>query len=515
MPSKRSPRARPAPEVSPLARLLPAAHAVLERVEVREAERRHGRSVVLSILRERLATLRRAARRGAIGGAAVESAAEGIGGWVAAEADRRLATRLVPVINATGVVLHTNLGRAPLSADAVRRVAAVAGAYSTLEYEIEGGRRGSRATHLERLAAILFPGRALQVTNNNAAALLLALNTFAEGREVVVSRGELVEIGGSFRVPEILAKSGALLREVGTTNKTRLADYARALSPRTGLLLKVHPSNYRIVGFTAAVGVADLAALARRRRVPLLMDQGSGALPDLAPRGIRGEPTVGALLEEGADLVCCSGDKLLGGPQAGLLIGRPDLVAALRRNPLARALRVDKMIHAALEATLAAHARGRAFEEVPVLKMIARSRDSSAARAAALAARVEARAGAALRLEVRDGVSLTGGGSAPGEGLPTALLLARPAAGGAAALERSLRLGSPPVVARIEEGAVVLDLRTVEETEEAALEAALLAAAAAGAATAAGVLSRAADGDGRTATQGPRERAAAPRRVRR
>jgi len=472
-------RPRPRPSTTSLARLLPAAHVVLLRDEVREAERRHGRAIVTAVLRERLAALRSRARRGTIDRAALETAALGIGAWVAAEAERRLRTRLVPVLNATGVVLHTNLGRAPLSAEAVRRVAAVAGAYSTLEYEIDRGGRGSRASHLERLAAILFPGRALQVANNNAAALLLALNTLAEGREVVVSRGELVEIGGSFRVPEILAKSGALLREVGTTNKTRLQDYARALGPRTGLLLKVHPSNYRIVGFTATVAVRDLAALARRHGVPLLMDQGSGALLDLAAWGIRGEPTVAEILAEGADLVCCSGDKLLGGPQAGLLVGRPDLIAATRRNPLARALRVDKMIHAALEAALAAHATGRALEEAPVLRMIARTRESIARRATALRARLRERSAGALSLEVRDGVSLTGGGSAPGEGLPTSLLLVRPAAGGASGLERALRAGTPPVVARIEEGAVVLDLRTIEESDDAELEGALLAAAAA------------------------------------
>jgi L-seryl-tRNA(Ser) seleniumtransferase len=439
---------------------------------------RHGRALVAALWRERLQALRTAIRRGALGEAEVKAAVAQLPAWVEAEAASRTRSDLVPVVNATGVVLHTNLGRAPLPAAAIRRVAEVAGHYSTLEYDLARGRRGSRGSHLERLLGLLFPGRSFLVVNNNAAALLLALNTLAEGREVIVSRGELVEIGGSFRVPEIMAKSGAILREVGTTNKTRLPDYERAITRRTALLLKVHPSNYRVVGFTAEVPLADLAALGRRKRVPVVMDQGSGNLLDLRPFGLRDEPTVQEAIDDGADLVCCSGDKLLGGPQAGILIGRPALVARMRENPLARVLRPDKMILAGLEAVLRQHVRGTAAEELPVLRMITLGREVIDARARSLADRVRVRSGAALDCAIVPGISLTGGGSAPGEGLPTALLAVRHATLGPKAIEERLRRRPVPVIARVEDGAVLLDLRTVPEDQEAILEDALVEAAA-------------------------------------
>jgi L-seryl-tRNA(Ser) seleniumtransferase len=435
----------------------------------------HGRDFVLALLRERLEALRTALRRR---GPSRDLAAEveSLPRWLDAEAARRTRTSLTPLLNATGVVLHTNLGRAPLPEAAIRRMAEVAGSYCNLEFDLERGARGSRGAHLDRLLPLLFPGQAALVVNNNAAAVFLALNTLADGKEVVVSRGELVEIGGSFRIPEILARSGAILREVGTTNKTRLGDYQRAVSKNTGLLLKVHPSNYRITGFTAEVALADLARLARRRRLPLVLDQGSGNTVDLRPYGVRGEPSVGEALAGGADLVCFSGDKLFGGPQAGMVVGKPALVERLRKNPLARALRADKTILAALEAVLLLHLRGRR-DDIPVFRMIGLDRDTLEGRARAFSERVLERAPSGLSLRVVPGTSMSGGGSAPGEGLPTALVEVRAVSCPAPALLKRLRARAVPVIARIAADVVVLDLRTIAEREEPELERAILEAA--------------------------------------
>jgi L-seryl-tRNA(Ser) seleniumtransferase len=434
---------------------------------------------VTDLLRTALDDLRRRARRERLSPEDVARQAEGLPDRVAAEAAARTTPTLVPVINATGVVLHTNLGRAPLPVEALRRIAAVACSYSTLEHDVARGSRGSRASHLERLLGMIFPGHAAHVVNNNAAALLLALDTLAHGREVLVSRGELVEIGGSFRVPEIMAKSGAVLREVGTTNRTWLRDYERAIGPQTGLILKVHPSNYRIVGFTSDVALADLAALARRRRIPLLMDQGSGNLVDLRPYGVRDEPTVQEVLRAGCDLVCFSGDKLLGGPQAGILVGRPAIVSRLQANPLSRALRADKIISAAMEAVLRAHLEDAGTTDLPVLRMITLSRERIEARARDLASRLVARGAGRIAAAIVSGTSLTGGGSAPGDGLPTALVSVKVRGIGARALETRLRRRPIPVIARIEADSLLLDLRTVAPSEEPAIEEALQAVAAA------------------------------------
>jgi len=475
MPTTRKPRPRTSAAGASLRRL-PQLHELLERKASVAAVNRHGHRLVATLLRAALDDLRRRTRREGLEPDQVARLAEALPAQVALQAEGRTASTLVPVINATGVVLHTNLGRAPLPEEAVRRIAAIAGSYSTLEYDVGQGRRGSRATHIERLLGMIFPGRAAHMVNNNAAALLLALDTLAHGAEVLVSRGELVEIGGSFRIPEIMQKSGAVLCEVGTTNRTRLRDYERAIGPRTALILKVHPSNYRIVGFAAGVAIADLASLARRRRLPLLMDQGSGNLVDLRPAGVRDEPTVHEVLRAGPDLVCFSGDKLLGGPQAGILVGRPSIVSRLRANPLSRVLRADKIIYAAMEAVLTAHLRGTATADLPVLRMIALSRGAIEVRARDLAARLVARGTGRLVAEVVPGRSLTGGGSAPGEGLPTALVAIKVRGVGAKALEARLRGHTVPVIARIEDDALVLDLRTVVASEESALEDAVCAA---------------------------------------
>jgi len=446
----------------------------MEREDVRQAAARHGRALVAALVRERLDVLRREIRAGGLDGAALEAGLAALPAWVESEARARTTSSMRPVINATGVVLHTNLGRAILPEAAVRRMAEVARAYTTLEYDLARGGRGSRSSHLDRVVALLFPGRAFHVVNNNAAAVLLALNTFAEGKEVIVSRGELVEIGGSFRIPDVLRKSGAILREIGTTNKTRLADYERAIGPRTGLILKVHPSNYRIVGFTAQAALKEVVALGRRRRIPVVMDQGSGNLLDLARHGIRNEPSVYDALEDGADLVCFSGDKMLGGPQAGLIVGRPGLVKALKENSLSRALRVDKLTYAALEAVLLEYVRDAAGPGLPVARMVTATRQEIEERARRLVGEVAARAGEALHLCIVPGTSVPGGGSAPGEGLPTALITVGSRSLSARAIEERLRGFPTPVIARIEGGKVLLDLRTVLEEQEPVVAEALI-----------------------------------------
>lgn len=411
---------------------------------------------------------------------------------VAAEAARRLEAegrdtfddgsggtddRLRRVVNATGVVLHTNLGRAPLSRRALEAVVEVAGGYLNLEYDLASGGRGRRDAHGEGMLCELLGCEAAVVANNNAAAVMLVLNTLAAGGEVIVSRGELVEIGGGFRVPEVLERAGCTLREVGTTNRTRASDYEGAISERTRLLLRVHPSNYRIVGFTERPTVAELAGVARRHGLPLVDDLGSGCLVDMRPAGLD-EVRAGAALAEGVDLATFSGDKLLGGPQAGIVAGRADLVERVRRNPLMRALRVDKMVYAALDATLRSYCEGRAWEDVPSLRMLAAPAAEVRARADALVARLAVGAEPGLlRASVEDGVSVPGAGSAPGSEIATALVALEHVRLGSTEVEARLRANRPPVIARIERDRVVLDLRTVAAEDEAALEAALAALA--------------------------------------
>jgi L-seryl-tRNA(Ser) seleniumtransferase len=447
------------PRQSKQLREIPAVGRLLERPEFRELSRRHGTALVTGLLRERLAALRRsfdaaAAREDALA-ASVEEAAAAL-----------VSAQPVFVVNATGVIIHTNLGRSVLSRAAAGRVAEAATSYLALEYDLAAGKRGSRSTHLEPLLARLFPRRGFAVVNNNAAAILLVLRALASEREVVVSRGELVEIGGSFRVPEILELSGATLREVGTTNRTRLRDYAKAVSSRTGAILKVHASNFRIVGFTEEAGTAELAALARRGGIPLVVDCGSGDLLDLAPFGILDEIPVARILDDGADVVTFSADKLLGGPQAGIVVARRDLAERIRKDPLARVLRLDRLQIAALHHTLTAYVKGTALEEIPTLRMLALTPEEIGARAERVHAAVAERSGREIRIV--DGVSKTGGGSSPGGERPTRLL-AIDCPEGAARLERALRSGRPPVVARIQAGRVLLDLRTVLPEQDGAL----------------------------------------------
>ncbi len=387
--------------------------------------------------------------------------------------EARLRPALRAVINATGVILHTNLGRAPLSAAARHSLSAVSAHYTNLEYDLAGGGRSQRDKHLEAAFAEVLGSEAAVAVNNNAGAVFLILNTLAAGREVVVSRGELIEIGGSFRIPDILARSGAILREVGTTNKTRIADYEAAIRPETALLLRVHPSNYRIRGFTERPGLEDMVRLARHYRLTLVEDVGSGCLVDLRAYGIVDEPVAQESLHAGVDLVCFSADKLMGGPQAGIIAGGRALVESIQRNPLMRTLRVEKLIYGALEATLSSYRTGRQFQEIPVLRMISTAPDELRNRSRRLARRLQARGLEGIRVGFFEGKSLVGGGSCPDCDLPTTLLGIDSDKRRPDVIEGRLRAQEPAVIVRLEDDRVLIDLRTVFPEQDTALFAAL------------------------------------------
>jgi L-seryl-tRNA(Ser) seleniumtransferase len=380
--------------------------------------------------------------------------------------------RLRPVVNATGVILHTNLGRAPLAAAAAAAAAAIAGRYSTLEFDPKTGRRGRRHDLVGDLLRHLTGAEAAAVVNNCAAAVLLMLMALAKGKEVIVARGELVEIGGGFRMPDVMRLSGARMVEVGTTNRTRAEDYTAAITPRTTAIMKVHASNFQVVGFTESVDLKDLAAITRQHQLLLLHDLGSGTLLETAAYGLAEEPRIQDSLASGADLVACSGDKLLGGPQAGLLLGRAALVDRVMKHPLARAVRVDKMTLAALIATLDLYLT-QAIGSLPVWDMLGASPESIAKRARGWQSRLGAHG---APVEVVAAESTVGGGSLPGERLPTSAIAISPRRGGAADLLRRLREHEPPVIGRIVEERVLLDPRTVLPGEDDAIVEAVLAA---------------------------------------
>lgn len=388
------------------------------------------------------------------------------------------------VINGTGVILHTNLGRAPLSEGAVQAVADVARGYSNLEYDVPSGRRGLRDLHGETLLTALTGAEAALVVNNNAAAVLLVLSALADGREVVLSRGEMIEIGGAFRIPEVMEQSGAILKEVGTTNRTHLADYENALGEDTGAILKVHPSNYKVVGFTAEVDAQALAPLARRHDVPLIEDLGSGVLIPTQKYGLAAEPTVQSRIAAGIDVVTFSGDKLLGGPQAGIIVGTNTFVEACRRHPLARALRVDKMTLAALQATLLDYLAD-AHDQIPIYEMMGGTVSSLRERAEAIVAHTReanaaealealdegsgataARGSSSIDIRIVDTQAAVGGGSLPGETLPSVAVALQEREVGAERLAAKLRFGQPPVVGRVEGDTVLLDLRTIAPEDD-------------------------------------------------
>jgi L-seryl-tRNA(Ser) seleniumtransferase len=463
---------------SDLFRQLPSVDDVMHVPSISSLAASYGHDSVVDATRVVLARLRQEIASGLLGNDALQLALSGLPEAVEKQLRQALAYSLRPVINATGVILHTNLGRAPLGEAAIEHIRETAASYSNVEFDLAAGVRGKRDVHIDRLFRKLLsldpdvsasPENATIVVNNNAAAVLLALNTLADGGEVIVSRGELVEIGGSFRIPDVMAKSGAILREVGTTNRTRVSDYEQAITERTRLLLRVHRSNFEITGFTEQPSTAELVTLARKRAIPLMEDLGSGALFDLRSIGIDGEPGVLDSLRAGVDIVTYSGDKLLGGPQAGLISGNSELIARMRSNSLFRALRVDKLIYAALEATLLAYIQ-RDHDAIPALRMMRLTRDEVGQRAAKLAARIDA---SKWKVEILDGESLLGGGAAPSSILPTRLLALTCEGLNADELASRLRASEPPIIARVEEDRVSLDLRTVFPEQDAAVVAAL------------------------------------------
>ncbi|MFN0178105.1 MAG: L-seryl-tRNA(Sec) selenium transferase [Gemmatimonadales bacterium] len=439
-------------------RRLPSVDRLLQLPAVAELMTRLPRNVVVAAARETIAQAR-------------ETGDAGLG-WedeVVERAVARSASSLFPVINATGVVLHTNLGRAPLASVAIEAMVRIAGGYSNLELDVATGARGSRLDHCASLLAETTGAEAGFVVNNAAGALVLALNAIAQGREVIISRGELIEIGGSFRIPDILEKSAATLREVGTTNRTHLADYERAIGPSTGAILVVHRSNFAMDGFVATPEPAAIAELARARGVPIIHDVGSGLLVDLSDTGLAGEPLVPAAVAT-ADLVIFSGDKLLGGPQAGCLAGRRAWIDRLKKNPFARAMRTDKLSLAALEATLRCYRDpAGARRTIPVLAMLTESAASLAERAGALAGAIPA----GFEPTLKPGQSVVGGGSFPDAPLPTTLVALHPGTRGANALALELRLGDPSVLARVEADRVVFDPRTIPTDRFPAIAASL------------------------------------------
>jgi len=379
---------------------------------------------------------------------------------------RHSSFRLRPVINATGVIVHTNLGRSILSERAIDNIVNIAGNYSNLEYDIEQGKRGKRYSHLRDILLELTGAEDAIVVNNNASAVLLCLNTFAKDREVVVSRGELVEIGGSFRIPEVMRSSGAILREVGTTNKTHLSDYRDALCGDTALLLKVHQSNYRIIGFTEEVSIDELVRLAGEFKVPIMADLGSGCMIDLRKYGIYGEPTVQEVIRAGVDIVCFSGDKLLGGPQAGIILGRGRMIQRILKNPLLRALRVDKMTIAALEATFMQYLdEEKAIKEIPTIRMLIQPVDEIKGRAKRLYNLLRRQGVLKADIQVLRETSRAGGGALPEIEVPTFVVSIRPEGLSVNTLEKRLRYGRPPVITRIKGDRLLLDMRTVNDRE--------------------------------------------------
>jgi L-seryl-tRNA(Ser) seleniumtransferase len=496
-----------------VARLIPSIERLRQSPRAQALEATYGREAVLSALRAEAAALRAefsaAPASSRITDGSCDVAPDAIStrllDQTATRLARTLSSRLQTVINATGVIIHTNLGRAPLCDSALERMSAIGRGYASLEYDLERGSRGRRDIHAEPLLCQLTSADAAIVVNNNAAAVLLMLSALAQGREVIISRGELVEIGGGFRVPDVMRQTGALLREVGTTNRTRVADYAAAISDRTALILRVHPSNFVIQGFTERPKLDELASLGQRFNVPVVEDLGSGyietarkdaarkdaaheeaAHTDAACKDAAGEdgteqaraldePSVQASLRAGVDVVTFSGDKLLGGPQAGIIAGRRPLIDTMRRHPLMRALRIDKLTYAALEATLLEYIRGRAAAAIPVQRMLALDSATIDKRATALASRLSRSTATAtthtpsvagIRTSVIPGESAIGGGSAPGQRLPTSLVTIEVDGLSPDTLLTRLRSTTPPIIARIDTDRVVLDLRTVAPEDD-------------------------------------------------
>src|SRR5579884_1372978 len=445
-------------------RSLPSVNEVLDTPTLQAAKSAHAHEQIVAVIRQELTELRQRLRHGeVVDGLAT---AETVATRTVERLGRELRPKLQPVINATGIVLHTNLGRSPIAEEAARAAYEAARSYLNLELDLETGKRSSRQIAIREWVCRLTGAESATAVNNNAAATVIVLRTVAQGKEVVISRGQLIEIGGSFRIPDIMSVSGAILREIGTTNITRLSDYERAIGPNTGALLQVHSSNYRISGFTRSVPLAELTALGKKYGLPVIDDIGSGALVDFARFGFRGEPMARASIAAGADLVLFSGDKLLGGPQAGIIAGRKEWIQKIEKDPLMRAFRLDKMTLAALEATLRLYLHEeRALREVPVLRLLSMPLEELHQRAERLAEQLRSLAGLASVTTVED-VAYVGGGSLPDQSMKSWVVEIEATSFSDAELARRLRLGNPAVMARLRGGKLVLDVRTIFAHQE-------------------------------------------------
>jgi L-seryl-tRNA(Ser) seleniumtransferase len=444
-------------------RSLPAVDELLRQEAISDAAETYPRTLVVRAIRNVLDRKRQAILKGEVALEPEELPQAKLVNEILEELEHLASFTLRRVVNGTGIIVHTNLGRSPLCQDALDRLQLIGSGYSNLEYDLAAGKRGSRYVHAEAILCEITGAEGALVVNNNAAAVVLVLNTLAQGREVVVSRGQLVEIGGSFRIPDIMARSGARLREVGCTNRTHPNDYEAAIGPETALLLDVHASNYQIIGFTAEVGLRELVELGRRHEVPVMQDLGSGCFVDVTPFGLLGEPLVQDSVRSGADVITFSGDKLLGGIQAGIILGRNELIARLRKNPLTRALRVDKLTLAALEATLRLYRdEDTAIQAIPTLKMIATDLKTLEDRARGLVETLRANIPESIEVEIMDGSSMVGGGALPVQSLPTKLVAISSTEMSAARLEVRFRGYVTPIIGRVEQELFLLDVRTLQ-----------------------------------------------------
>ncbi len=451
-----------------LLRKIPSVEDILSRPEMIDLLKIHARHVVVEAIRKGLGRLREEILHKEelpeIGDDLFSF--ENLYPLFRREIDLQIQPRLRRVINATGVVIHTNLGRAPLHPSAIEHLIEVSRTYSNLEYDLDRGERGSRYTHVEEILCRLSGAESALVVNNNAGAVLLVLNTLAEGKEVIVSRGELVEIGGAFRIPDVMKRSGALLREVGTTNRTHFTDFQEAIGPQTALLLKVHTSNFRVMGFTSEVSLQDLVQLGKEYQLPVVDDLGSGCLIDLSRYGLEKEPTVQETIKTGVDAVTISGDKLLGGPQAGIILGKKKILDLLKINPLTRALRIDKLTLAALESTLLLYLdEERAMEEIPTLRMLSLDTRRLKKRGKSLLKRLSRMANQKVTFTLKEDVSQVGGGALPLQNLPTVVVAINPVEVSVNSLAEDLRKDDPPIVCRISKEELILDMRTVFDEE--------------------------------------------------
>ena len=449
-------------------RKIPSVDEILSRPEISDLLRTHPRIVVVEAIRRGLRKFREEILKKEDLSSLEDSlfSFENLFPLFQKEIDLQIQPRLRRVINASGVVIHTNLGRSPLHPSALQHMVNIAKTYSNLEYDLDLGERGSRYSHVEETLCWLSGAESAMVVNNNAGAVLLALNTLAEGREVIVSRGELVEIGGAFRIPDVMKRSGAMLKEVGTTNRTHLSDYQSAIGSQTALLLKVHTSNFRVMGFTSDVPLQDLVQLGRQYDIPVLEDLGSGCLVDLTQYGLEKEPTVQEVIGTGVDVVTFSGDKLLGGPQAGIILGKKSALDLIKVNPLTRALRIDKLTLAALESTLLLYLdEKRAKEEIPTLRMLTLDQNRLKKRGRRLLKRLGGEIGKGFKLTLREDISQVGGGALPLQELPTIVLAIKPLDFSVNDLEKNLRKGEPPIISRISKDELILDMRTIFDEE--------------------------------------------------